>query len=40
LLRLDNHQVFPEFCAKSPKWFRGGQNCFVAGTATTYFPPR
>jgi hypothetical protein len=26
---LDNHEAFPEFCAKSSKWFRGMENCFV-----------
>jgi hypothetical protein len=27
---LDNHEGFPEFCAKSPKWFRRREICFVA----------
>src|SRR6185312_8153416 len=27
---LDNHERFPEFCAKSQKWFRGTEICFVA----------
>jgi len=27
---LDNHEPFPEICAKSRKWFRRRENCFVA----------
>jgi hypothetical protein len=36
---LDNHEVFPEFCAKSPKWFRWTEICFVAakGDETLHF---
>jgi hypothetical protein len=31
---VDNHAAFPEFCAKSPKWFRRDKNCFVACLST------
>jgi hypothetical protein len=31
--RVNNHEAFPEFCAKSPKWFRHAENCFVVGSS-------
>jgi hypothetical protein len=35
--RPDNHPSFPDVCAKSGKWFRHRENCFVAGHATKQF---
>jgi hypothetical protein len=35
---LDNHQGFPEFCAKAKNGFVAGQNCFVAGSSDDIFP--
>ena len=30
----DNHPLFQDVCAKSGKWFRHRENCFVAAHAT------
>ena len=35
--QLDTQGLFPDICAKSGKWFRGGENCFVAAAATKQF---
>jgi len=31
---IDNFPLFPDVCAKSGKWFRRRENCFVGGRAT------
>ena len=36
---LGNHDGFPEFCAKSRKWFRRHVNCFFAAVPTKQSPP-
>jgi hypothetical protein len=35
--RIDSQRTFRDVCAKSPKWFRGEENCFVAPPATKQF---
>ncbi|QWG11307.1 hypothetical protein KMZ29_16300 [Bradyrhizobium sediminis] len=34
----DNHPLFPDVCAKSGKWFRRQENCFVGGCRTKQLP--
>jgi hypothetical protein len=35
--RLHSHWRFPEFCAKSEKWFHRLENCFVADSLTKQY---
>jgi hypothetical protein len=37
LLGLDNHEAFPEFCAKAQNGFVAQENCFVLARATKQF---
>jgi hypothetical protein len=30
---FDNQVLFPDICTTSGKWFREGENCFVAAAA-------
>jgi hypothetical protein len=35
--QLDNHLLFPEFCAKSEKWFRHAGELFRRGSRTKQY---
>src|SRR5947208_2537198 len=35
--QFDNQGLFPDICTESGKWFRDGEKCFVATSATKHW---